>query len=401
MTHPSAAQAALSLPGARPGSRPGSRRSFLRRTLQAGGAALLGPSLLAACGPRGGPAAGKADKTLAISNFPLYIDASADGVPGSVERFHRETGIEVRYREDINDSQAFFARIQPELAAGRPIAQDLFITPYWLAQRLIRLGWLEPLPLQDAPNARTHLTPVLRQPSWDPTMRFSLPWQSGIAGIAYNIEATGRELGGIDDLFAADLRGRVGFLTEMRDTMGLLMLADGQDIGRPTWAGAQPAFARMEKARRDGQIRAFTGNDYQADLLAGNFAACMAWSGDVAQLTQEQPKLRFLVPESGGVLWADVMVMPRGARHPAAVARWLDWVYDPVHAARIAAAVQYISPVEGVQAILAREPATAALARNPLMFPDTAMRARLKVFGPLSPADEARFDERFARISQG
>ncbi|MFM7312549.1 MAG: spermidine/putrescine ABC transporter substrate-binding protein [Cyanobium sp.] len=371
------------------------RRAFLGRSALAAAGALAGPALLAACSDRGG-----GEKALVMSNFPLYIDPSKDGVPGSVERFEKQTGIQLTYLEDINDAQAFFSKVQPELAAGRPIAQDLVVVPYWLAQRLIRLGWVDPLPLDRVPHVR-HLVPALRNPSWDPQGRHSLPWQSGIAGIAYNLEVTGRELRGIDDLYDPSLRGKVGFLTEMRDTMGLLMLADGQEISRPTWAKAQGAFNRMQKARESGQIRAFTGNDYQADLLAGNFAACMAWSGDVAQLVVENPKLRFLVPESGGVLWADVMVMPRGARHPDAVARWLNWVYDPVNAARIAASVQYISPVEGVQQILYQEPATRSLARNLQMFPDAAMRERLRVFGPLTPADEIRFDERFARISQG
>ncbi|QPN63233.1 PotD/PotF family extracellular solute-binding protein [Synechococcus sp. CBW1004] len=385
-----------------PPSRPplaSTRRTFLRRSILAATAAVAGPSLLAACGRRAPDSGATGERRLVISNYPIYIDPSEDGVPGSVERFSKQTGIAVTYREDLNDAQTFFAKVQPDLAAGRPIAQDLVVVPYWLAERLIRLGWVEALPLEQVPNAR-NLMPSLRNPSWDPQQRHSLPWQSGIAGIAYNLEVTGRELKGVDDLFASDLRGKVGFLTEMRDTLGLLMLADGQDISRPTWDTAQASFDRMQKARESGQIRAFTGNDYQDDLLAGNFAACIAWSGDVAQLVLEQPKLRFLVPETGGVLWADVMVMPRGARNRQAVAEWLNWVYDPENAARIAASVQYISPVQGVQEILAADPATKALATNPQMFPDAAMQQRLRVFGPLSSEEEARFDERFARISQ-
>ena len=190
-------------------------------------------------------------------------------------------------------------------------------------------------------------------------------------------------------------------LLEMRDTMGLLLLADGQDISQPTWAAAQPSFARLEQARKDGQIRRFTGNDYQNDLLAGNLAACIGWSGDVAQLVLEQPDLRFVVPESGGVLWSDVMLMPKGAQHRREAAAWMNWVYEPVEAARIAAAVQYISPVVGVRQQLAKDPATAALAANELMFPDGAMQQRLHSFGPLSESEEARWEERFASITEG
>ena len=335
-----------------------------------------------------------------ISTFPLYIDPDVPGAPGSVSRFRRDTGIQLRYLEDLNDTRQFFARIRPQLAAGRPLVQDLMVLPSWMAQRLIGLGWLEPLPLAQVPNIR-NLVPYLANPPWDPQQRYSLPWQSGIAGIAYNIKATGRELARIDDLFDPALRGRVSALLEMRDTMGLLMLADGQDISQPTWAAAQPSFARLEQARKDGQIRRFTGNDYQNDLLAGNLAACIGWSGDVAQLVLEQPDLRFVVPESGGVLWSDVMLMPKGAQHRREAAAWMNWVYEPVEAARIAAAVQYISPVVGVRQQLAKDPATAALAANELMFPDGAMQQRLHSFGPLSESEEARWEERFASITEG
>jgi len=367
------------------------RRSFLCLGAGAATAAVL-PGLLAAC-------SGSRDDQLSISNWPLYIDPSRPGHPGTVERFERASGIRVTYSEDQNDSATFFAKIRPELAAGRAIPQDIFITPYWLASRMIGLGWLEELPLSQIPNA-ARLEPQLQRPSWDPSGRFSLPWQSGIAGIAYNREVTGRDLTGIEDLYAPDLRGRVGFLTEMRDTMGLLMLAQGEDPGKPTMARAESAFRRLEKAKASGQIRAFTGNNYQSDLLAGNFAACMAWSGDVAQLAQDNPKLQFIVPSSGGILWADVMVVPKRSPHLREATAWMNFVYDPSEAARITEEVQYISPVQGVQAILSANQDTAALARNPLVFPDASMRNKLHTFGPMSESEEIAFEERFAAVSQ-
>ena len=386
--------AQLPLPSSQSG-----RRLFLQRLAATAAGVVLAPTLLQAC-KGNGSGNGNGSGELVISTFPLYIDPDAPGAPGSVSRFRRDTGIQLRYLEDINDTRQFFARIRPQLAAGRPLVQDLMVLPSWMAQRLIGLGWLEPLPLAQVPNI-SNLVPYLANPPWDPQQRYSLPWQSGIAGIAYNIKATGRELVRIDDLFDPALRGRVSALLEMRDTMGLLLLADGQDISQPTWAAAQPSFARLEQARKDGQIRRFTGNDYQNDLLAGNLAACIGWSGDVAQLVLEQPDLRFVVPESGGVLWSDVMLMPKGAQHRREAAAWMNWVYEPVEAARIAAAVQYISPVVGVSQQLAKDPATAALAANELMFPDGAMQQRLHSFGPLSESEEARWEERFVSITEG
>ena len=153
----------------------------------------------------------------------------------------------------------------------------------------------------------------------------------------------------------------------------------------------------MEQAKADGQIRAFTGNDYLADLASGNFAACMGWSGDVAQLSIENPDIRFIVPEEGGVSWADTMLMPKGAEHRAEAAQWMDFVYDPVQAAQITAWVQFVSPVKGVQEEVAKiDP---DLAENRLIFPDEEMLVQHPRLSPTSTRrPEAQFDEAFAAV---
>lgn len=370
-----------------------SRRSALRLLLAAGGAAALAPVLNScASGRRVRP-----PQTLIISNWPLFIDVDQNGVPGSVRRFELETGIRVVYREDLNDPDSFFSRIRLPLAMGQPVEQDILIVPNWLASRMIQLNWLEPLPWQAIPNA-SNLVSTLRKPLWDPKGLYSLPWMVGITGIAYNIKATGRELTSVDDLFAKQLHGKVSFLSLWRDTLGLMMLADGKDIATPKLQDALPSLRRLEKAKAAGQIRSFTGNDYQKDLLVGNLAACVAWAGDVAQLMGENPDLRFVVPSTGGVLTADVMVIPQRVNAVKEAGRWMNYVYDPVNAARINAATHFISPVQGVREILAASPATASLSDDPLMFPDAAMQRRLQMLGPFSDADEIAIERQFSRL---
>jgi spermidine/putrescine transport system substrate-binding protein len=389
------------------------RREFLGRAGLVTGAMAFMPSLLAACGgddDDGTDSASESDtggggdpNRLVVSNWPLYIDPTEGGTRGSVDLFREETGVNLRYTEDYNDNNEFFAKIQPDLQAGRRLTQDVIVPTYWLAARLIGLEWVDPLPLDEMTNYPRNLVPDLREPSWDPDGIYTVPWQSGITGIAYNIEAAGRELRTMDDLFDPEFRGRVGFLTEMRDTMGLLLLNTGKDPAEATFDDAQEAFDKLERAQNDGQIRSFTGNDYQDDLVAGNFVACVGWSGDVAQLALDEPNLRFSVPEEGGMRWSDVMVLPKGARNRTAAAKWVDYVYDPVNAARIAAYVGFISPVEGVQQQLARsdDPAVAALAESELMFPSEEMMSNLHVFADLDEDEEAQFDARFAEIRQG
>lgn len=392
-----------------------SRRRLLARAGALGVAGFSLPALLAACGgddddvtagttgpdPTSGPSptapTGGGGNTLYFENWPEYIDPTEDDLIGSVERFMEATGVEMNYAETYNDNVEYFAKIQPVLGTGKTIDPDIIAPTSWLVGRLIALGWLDKLPIDQVANA-ANLRPDLQNPSWDPTGEYSLPWQTGFAGIAYNIEATGRELTSTADLFDPAFNGKIGMLTEMRDTMGLLMLAEGVDISSvSTFDAAASAFARLEAAKNDGQIRRFTGNDYLNDLSTGNFAACVGWSGDVVQLAVENPNVRFVIPEEGGTSWADSMVMPKGAANRDAAAKWMNFCYDPVQAAQITAWVQYVSPVAGVREELAKiDP---ELADNPLLFPDDETVARTYAFANLPEDVEAEYDARFAEIT--
>ncbi len=396
-----------------------SRRRLLARAGAMGAAGLSLPAILAACGSSdeaspttdagsgaepvgseapaataGGDGGGN---SLFFENWPEYIDPTEDDLTGTVDRFMAESGIEMNYTETYNDNVEYFAKIQPLLGTDKPIDPDIIAPTSWLVGRLISLGWLDKLPIDQVPNI-ANLRPDLVNPSWDPTGEYSLPWQTGFAGIAYNLDATGRELTSTADLFDPAFSGKIGMLTEMRDTMGLLMLAEGVDISTvSTFDAAAAAFDKLEAATNDGQIRRFTGNDYLNDLSTGNFAACVGWSGDVVQLAVENPSIRFIIPEEGGTSWADAMVMPKGAVNRDAAAKWMDFCYDPVQAAQITAWVQYVSPVAGVRDELVKiDP---ELAENPLLFPDDETVARTFAFANLAEDVEAEYDARFSEIT--
>jgi spermidine/putrescine transport system substrate-binding protein len=415
---------------ARPTRRPPlTRRQFVLRSGALGAAGLWLPSLLAACGgdddddgtgagtspgtsggtgATGTTAAGTAPATsggtspsgggeLFFENWPAYIDPTEEGLTGTVDRFIEETGIAMRYTEAINDNNEYFATIQPLLGRGDPIEPDIIALTGWMAARLINLGWVDALPLDQVPNA-ANLRPDLQNPVWDPTGEYSLPWQTGITGIAYNVDATGRELGSVEDLFDPAFNGKIGMLLEMRDTIGLLLLGQGVDPATlSTYDDAAAAFDQLAQAKSDGQIRAFTGNDYLDDLATGNFAACIGWSGDVVQLSRDNPSVKFVIPEEGGMSWADAMLMPKGAQNRDTAAQWMNFVYDPVQAAQITAWVQYVSPVVGVQEELAK--IDSDLAESPLLFPDEETLSRLNGFAVLSDDVEAEYDAAFAEIT--
>jgi spermidine/putrescine transport system substrate-binding protein len=391
------------------------RRQLLMRAGALGAAGMTLPAFLAACGggsdgtsgagattgstpaTAGGTSGGGTGGSLFFENWPSYIDPTEDGATGTVDRFKEATGIDMRYTEAYNDNNEYFAKIQPLLGRGEPIDPDIIAPTSWLANRLIRLEWLDKLPLDQVPNA-ANLRADLQNPAWDPTGEYTLPWQTGFAGIAYNSDATGREITSVDDLFDPEFAGKVGALTEMRDTIGVIAMSLGIDISTlTTFDEAKPAFDKLQEAKDSGQIRRFHGNDYFDDLSNGNLAITIGWSGDVAAIARDNPAVKFVFPESGATSWADTMVLPKGAKNVTQAAEWMNFVYDPVQAAQITAWVGYVSPVDGVRAEL--EKIDPELANDPLVFPDDATLANTQGFAPLPEDVEAEYDAAFSAIT--
>ncbi|GIG89410.1 polyamine ABC transporter substrate-binding protein [Plantactinospora endophytica] len=384
------------------------RRTLLRGV--AGSAALLATAALAGCGTRGARQTEAScvsedlsgtEKTLVFSNWPQYLDVAEDD--GSrrptLEAFQRRSGIQVSYTEDINDNNEFFGKIRNQLAACQPIGRDIIVLSDWMAARVIDLGWVQRLDAARLPNVARNLLPSLRGRSYDPENVLAIPWQSGLAGLAYNGRVTG-EVRTVDELLTRpDLKGRVTALAEMRDTMGLLLQAGGHDPTNFTPAQFDEALEKLRRAVESGQIRRFTGNDYTAELARGDIAACVAWSGDVIQLAAEDERVRFVAPDSGAMLYSDNMLVPNRATHRANAEALIDHYYDPTVAAQLAAYVNYICPVQGAQAEM--EKLDPELAGNPLIFPDPALLARSKVFMTLDEAREREYESKFQQVVGG
>ncbi|MEO5842133.1 MAG: spermidine/putrescine ABC transporter substrate-binding protein [Acidimicrobiales bacterium] len=371
------------------------RRSFIAGALASG-------VVLAGCASSGRGEKISSSSRLRILSWTDYIDTDEPLTPGTVSRFAQSSRLEVDYSDEYpSNTEAFSDLFAPNLGRGRGVGYDLVVPTYWLASRLVARDWLEPLPLELVPN-HVNLEPTFLTMPWDRGARYQMPWQAGLTGIAYNPALTNREVRSLADLFDPAFRGKVGMVSEMRETVALTMALQGADPSRPTRDAAERALEKLEAAKRDGQIREFTGNEFRARLSSGDFALCLAWSGDIVQLQRERSDIRFVIPEEGGMQWFDTMVIPRHADNAAGAARWMNFAYDPVNAARITAAVQYISPVIGVRDELRKLGGDAAqLADSPILFPDDATRQRLYTWGGLAADVEDDLDERFTTLTAG
>ncbi|MFB6699975.1 ABC transporter substrate-binding protein [Streptomyces rubiginosohelvolus] len=383
------------------------RRSLLRASGM-GALAVGGIATLGACGI---PPAKRADaglasddhsakeKVLNFSNWTEYMDVSEDEKSRpTLEAFTERTGIRVKYTEDINDNVEFFGKIKPQLAAGQDTGRDLICVTDWLAARIIRLGWAQKLDPSNLPHAFANVSAQFRSPDWDPGRAYSYPWTGIPTVIAYNKKATGgRKVDSVTQLLDdPKLKGRVSFLSEMRDTVGMTLLDQGKDPGKFSDADFDGAIGRLQKAVDKKQIRRFTGNDYTADLSKGDIAACVAWAGDIIQLQADNPDIEYAIPAAGYITSSDSLLVPAQARHKTNAEKLIDYYYEPPVAAQLAAYINYVCPVDGVREELAK--IDESMASNTLILPDKEMAAKSRSFRSLSTEEETAYEEKFAKL---
>jgi spermidine/putrescine transport system substrate-binding protein len=391
---------------------PVSRRGFLRGAGLAG-LGLGAPTLLSACGTKAAKQTAdscvsrdlsSSQKTLHFSNWPLYLDEAKVKRGGkkvtifpTLEKFQKQSGIKVDYVSDVNDNSEFFGIVRNQLAACQSTGRDIMTLTDWMAARMVDLGWLQKLDKGKLPDVEANLVTTLKSPAWDKNRDYSVPWQSGLTGIAYNAKLT-KEVRSFDELLTRkDLKGKVSLLSEMHDTMLFMLLLDGADPEKFTADQFGAAVDRLKKATDGGQIRAFTGNEYAQDLAKGNIVACEAWSGDVIQLQFENPDIKFVAPEEGVALWSDNMLVPNKAEHKANAEKLMNFYYDPEVAATLAAWVNYICPVQGAKQ--AMEKIDSSLVDNKLIFPDEATLSNAKDFMGLDQKTEQKYQKQFAAVT--
>jgi len=378
------------------------RRRFLRQA-GVGMASLSAMSLLAACGDDelgGGQkkeakqiSGGKVGGTLAFSNWPLYIDINdKTKAHPTLDAFEKEYGAKVKYTEDINDNNEFFGKVRQQYAQGDSGGRDLHVVTDWLCARMDRLGYVQKFDKSQMPNAVKNIEPGVASPDFDPKREVSMPWQSGQVGVAYRSDETGGDLTSVNDLFDPKFKGKVTFLSELRDTVGAVLLADGKSPEDADLNTAMTAVEKIEKAAKDGQIRAFTGNEFTRQLLKGDSFAALAWSGDSVQLRVDNPKIKFATPKEEFMVFTDSMQIPVGAPNAVTAQKMIDFVYQPEIQAQITAYVNYVPPVKGVKQILEKD--DPEIAENSLIFPDLS---KAHNFATLSPEDERELESAFQR----
>src|SRR5215217_678732 len=368
-------------------------------------ATLVAALVLAACGGGGDEigggseseattvdASGQPSGDLVISNWPLYIDKQ------TVPDFEKASGVSVKYIEDVNDNAEFFGKLQPQLDQGESGGRSIFVVTDWMAKKMYDLGYVQNLDKSAIPNVEKNIVANLKGRPFDSNNDFAVPWQSGMTGLIVRTDLA-PDIKSICDLFDPKYKGKVDMLTEMRDTVPLVMKCEGVDLSKATEQDWLDAIDKIGQAADDGQIRRFTGNDYARDLTSGDAVAVIGWSGDAIQLQADNPDIKFVMPKEGCMLWSDNMVIPVGAPNPTAAEAWMNYVYDPKNQAQITDWNYYVSPVSGVKEILQKQGSPAA--KSELVFPSEQFTAKCDAAPPLTGEEETKVTQAFNAVVSG
>ena len=368
-----------------------------RRAVLAGAGAVAGATALAACGS--GSDSSAAD-TVRWGNWPLYLDVDDSGKKyPTLEAFTKQTGINVNYFEDYNDNDEFFGKVQAQLKLGEDIGYDLVTPTDWMASRWIRLGYAQKYDVANIPN-KVNILDTLASPSFDPKRESTLTWQGIMGGFGWNTENNPKGIRTLDDLFAPANKGKIVVLSEMRDTVGIILRSQGVNLQTVTEDQFMNAIDFLEKKIADGWIRGVKGNEYAEDLTSGDASAVIGWSGDMFILKSEnEGKFDFAIPESGGTISGDNMMIPSTASAEAKVnaEKLINYYYEPAVAAEVAAYVNFVCPVKGAQAEM--EKIDPALAASEFIFPTAKTMANLSVFRSLTPTEETTWTEAFQKAA--
>ena len=369
-----------------------------RRAVLAGAGAVAGASALAACGSGGG--SGSAKNSVRWGNWPLYLDVDDSGKKyPTLEAFTKETGIDVKYFEDYNDNDEFFGKVQAQLKLGKDIGYDLVCPTDWMASRWIRLGYTQKFDAANVPN-KSNILDTLASPSFDPKRESSLTWQGIMGGFGWNTAKNPKGVRTLDDLFSPGNKGKIVVLSEMRDTIGIILRAQGVSLATVTENQFMNAVDFLAKKIADGWIRGVKGNEYAEDLTSGDATAVIGWSGDMFILKSENAgKFDFAIPESGGTISGDNMMIPSTvtAEAKANTEKLINYYYEPAVAAEVAAYVNNVCPVKGAQAEM--EKIDPDLAKSEFIFPSAKTMANLSVFRSLTPTEETTWTEAFQKAA--
>jgi spermidine/putrescine transport system substrate-binding protein len=325
---------------------------------------------------------------LDFANWPLYMDPEQP----ELKAFTAETGITVNYEEVIDEMGPWFSKVQPQLAAKQSIGYDLMVITNGIQfKQFVQSGFLAPLDHKQLPNFAANAAAAYKTTSFDSGNVYSVPWASGMTGIAYDPSKVTAPITKLADLWNPAYAGKVGMYSDTQELANFGLLVLGIDPAKSTPDDWEKAATKLKEQKDAGIVRNYYDQSYIDALGSGEVWITQAWSGDVLQKNvSDGTNFEFVIPEEGGTIWTDNFAIPITAGNPVDAIMAIDFFYKTDVAATLAEYIGYVTPVPATQALIQQHADEAedeedkayleAIAKSPLVFPDAATYAKLHYY---------------------
>ncbi|HZY30741.1 MAG TPA: spermidine/putrescine ABC transporter substrate-binding protein, partial [Candidatus Methylomirabilis sp.] len=334
--------------------------------------------LLVACTPAAeeAPPEGQVQE-LNIYNWSTYI------APDTIPNFEEQYNVKVNY-DLFGDNEELLAKIQP----GNP-GYDIIVPTDYMVTAMINLGLLEELNHDNIPNmANVH--PTFLDPDYDPGNAHCLPYQWGTMGLGYNITATGGEIDSWSVMFDEKYAGRISWLDDPRSVIGIALLYLGFSMNTTDPGEIEQAKQLMVEHKQ--LVAAFAPDTGQILLDEGEVDIAHEWSGDIFQIMEENPDIRYVIPKEGSMVWTDNMCIPKGAPHKELAEQFINYILDPQVGADLSNYIRYGTPNQASLPLINEEDLN-----NPGIYPPEETMANLQFLVDLGEAT-LLYDEAWTEI---
>jgi putrescine transport system substrate-binding protein len=339
------------------------------------------------------------DKVLNIYNWSDYV------APDAVENFEKETGIKVNY--DVYDSNE---ALEAKLMAGSS-GYDLVFPSNSFIERQIKAGVYEEIDkskLSNYGNLDQQLAGQVIQN--DPGNKHNIPYAWGTTGIGYNVDMIKERLGDIkidslDMLFKPEVAAKladcgIAILDSPTEVMGIVNNYMGEDPNSEDLAALKASTSVL--AAVQPHFKYFHSSQYISDLANGEICVALGYNGDILQAQDRAAEadqgvnIEYVVPKEGTQIWFDLMAIPKGAQHPEAALKYIDYILRANVAADLSNYVYYAVPNTAAEPLLDPE-----VAENEGIYPTQAVKDKLYVQVAHSPKFDRSLTRAWTNIKTG
>jgi len=300
----------------------------------------------------------KLSKELNIYNWSDYI--AEDTIPN----FEKEFGVKVNY-DTYEDNEALLAKLQSG-AKG----YDIIVPTGYMVEIMLKQGLLAPINHENIPNLMG-ISEELRNPPYDSGRKYSVPWQWGTTGIAYNSTKVTGEVNSWRLLWDTKYKGKITMLDDMRSALSAPLKRLGCSLN--STSEKELMEAKKMLLEQKPLLKAYISAPVKSLLIAGEVWLSQLYVGDTLMAKDENDDLKYCIPKEGCEIWDDNLAIPKSAPHKYTAEVWMNYCLRPEVSAAVSNFVHYATPVKAAKKFISKDDLN-----NPGIYPPPEVMKHLE-----------------------